>query len=107
MRPPPPIKPRKFLRLERRVLRFVPHWPEPPAEPPGAREVLEALARAHAPGDRVGLRQIRAAGATGMAAASAVRAWARSVGAWPFRNPTPTRPAGPSDPGPDRAGGDS
>ena len=98
---------RRFRRIERRVLRYRPRPPTDPPRPQCVDRVLAELARLHPPGRAVGLREICAAGADNPAVAGEVRRWARWAGLWPYRNPGPRRPAGRSNPGPEREGGGS
>jgi hypothetical protein len=75
---------RRHLAAERRIRMQRPAI-DRYAKPARADEVLDALARAFRPGDRVGGRQIvRTAGVNG-AVAGEVRRWAVAAGCWPYR----------------------
>lgn len=93
---------RTILRAEKglRGYRPTPRDTEPPREPPGADEVLAALAARYRPGDAIGLQQIVDCIGVTWEHARAVRAWAQhpAVGAWPYLQPAPSRPAGKNDP---------
>lgn len=75
---------RRVLRAERRI-----HVHRPAVErnrkPDRADRVLEQLARAHQPGDRVGAREIAAAAGVNGTVAGEVRRWAIAAGRWPYR----------------------
>ena len=80
---------RRILKAERGLCGYRPTGNEPPAEPPGADEVLAALAATYRPGDAIAVPWEKA---------RAVRAWAERVGAWPYVRPGPCRPPAGRDP---------
>jgi hypothetical protein len=95
--PRPPARPcrrlvRRVLKAESGLRGYVPRVYEPPDEPPGADEVLAAVASCYRPGDAVGLRQVRECIAITQDKAQAVRAWAIGAGAWPYLTPGACRP---------------
>jgi hypothetical protein len=94
------MRPGRFLKIERSILMFRPRFHGPPEKPDRADEILAAVAAAHEPGERVGIKQIARAGRCSPDLAALVRRWARFQDLWPFRDPSPSRPAGKSDPGP-------
>lgn len=71
-------------RIDRRRLPRI--RPDDP-EPPGADDVLCAVAHYYRPHDPVGITQIRRAIAVSGRQAEAVMAWAQRNGAWPYRQP--------------------
>ena len=87
-----------ILRIERenRDYRPTARDAEPPRCPSNADEVLAAVALKYKPGDSVGLRHVLDCIDISWENARAVRDWARhpSVGAWPWLQPMPSRPAG-------------
>jgi hypothetical protein len=75
---------RRFTRIERGIRTFQPRFPEPPPKPSRSDEVLDALAAAYRPGDRIGTVQIMATGGVRRDVADAIRKWARSRDLWPY-----------------------
>lgn len=75
---------RLILRIERRLRRYRPRPHGAPAKPDGAERILDALAGAHRPGDRLNTAAIAATAGIGRELAAAVRRWARSEGCWPY-----------------------
>lgn len=73
-------------RIDRRRLPRI--RPDDP-EPPGADDVLCAVAHSYRPDDPVGIAEVRRCIAVTPHQAAAVMAWAARNGAWPYRRPSP------------------
>jgi hypothetical protein len=78
---------RRFLRVERRILASKPRprtIPPPIPEPPGAREILAAIAAVYGPGEAIGIKEAKRAAGRGGERVRAVRNWAIQAGLWPY-----------------------
>ncbi len=79
---------RRVLRAERRIRTDRPAPPPPAARPKPAQadQVLELVAGAYKPGDRVGRHQVAAAAGIAPSTAGFIRQWAIAEGRWPYRD---------------------
>jgi hypothetical protein len=76
---------KKFLKLERALLRYRPTAGRPvPPRPADADAVLASLALFLRPGDRAGVRTIADIAGVTLGKAGAVRTWAKAAGVWPY-----------------------
>jgi hypothetical protein len=78
---------RRVLSVESGLRSYRPRRRPPPEKPDRADEVLALLAEHHRPGDVVGHRQMKAVGVE-PSVGGPVRAWAKSVGLWPYADPS-------------------